>query len=150
MWKILTIHWIMTDQRTWRYNSINKVNNESIGFVQDSIGGLSIGGIAANNRNRRRGCNQQQLLPQPTLVLRPTAPQPTAPPTPQQPPPYSADGLRYEGLLLCGFTEKRITKVKQERNEIRFWGNYGVSSVAISKVVNDLLHEKVIKDFSIQ
>ena len=107
----------MTDRRTRRYNSINKINNGSVGFLQESIGALSIGNAApVNVRHSRHG--YRQTAPQPTAP-QPTAPQQTAPPRTRELP-YSADRLRYKGLLLCGFTEKRQTKVNQARNEIRF------------------------------
>ena len=67
----------MTDWRTQRYNSINKINNGSVGFLQDSIGALSIGNaVLVNVRHSRHG--YQQTAPQPTAP-KPTAPQPTAP-----------------------------------------------------------------------
>ena len=107
----------MTDWRTQWYKSINKINSGSIGFLQDLIGALSIGNAApVNVRHSRHG--YQQTASQPTAP-QPMAPQQTAPPRTRELP-YSADRLRYEGLLLCGFTEKRQTKVNQARNEIRF------------------------------
>ena len=85
----------MTDWRTRRYNSINKINNGSVGFLQDLIGALSIGNAApVNVRHSRHG--YRQTAPQQT------APQQTAPPRTHELP-YSADRLRYKGLLLCGF-----------------------------------------------
>ena len=56
----------MTDRRTRRYNSINKINNGSVGFLQDLIGALSIGNAAlVNVRHSHHG--YQQTAPQPTV-----------------------------------------------------------------------------------
>ena len=63
---------------------------------------------------------------------------------------YSQDELLKEGLFFCGFTEKRQAKVKHQRNEDRFRGNYGVSLLATSRVVADLLDADVIKKFNLR
>mmetsp|Transcript_2173 Transcript_2173/g.4885 ORF Transcript_2173/g.4885 Transcript_2173/m.4885 type:complete len:352 (-) Transcript_2173:49-1104(-) len=68
----------------------------------------------------------------------------------QQEPKYSVDELRLKGLLFCGFTEERQRKVKSDRNERRFRGCYGVSSLAISKVVKDLIQEISAKKFDLK
>jgi len=137
----------MSSWRTKRYNNKNNttINSNSADFIQDAFEGLSVEGTTKTPG--RRGCyTQQPLVPQLTQHPLSTS----------NPPPgsnqllYSEDEIRKEGLSLCGFTEKRLSKVKKTRNEDRFRGNYGISSSAASKVVDDLLHEKVMKDFNIQ
>ena len=68
------------------------------------------------------------------------------PPTEQ----YLPSELLHEGLSLCGFSESRQTRVKVERNEDRFRGNFGVSSLAISKLVTDLLDGNNIRGFNLR
>jgi len=75
---------------------------------------------------------------------------PTRPHLPEPNQKHSVESLLREGLLLCGFTERRLDKVKAERNEGRFRGNFGVSSLAISKVVADLLEENTIPKFNLR
>jgi len=73
-------------------------------------------------------------------------------PPPQAAPRRSptADETLKEGLLLCGIDKKRQEKVNKERNESRFRSNYGVSSLAISKVIDDLHDEKCVKKFDMR
>jgi hypothetical protein len=73
------------------------------------------------------------------------------PPPPAAPrPSFTADETLKEGLLLCCFDRRRLEKVKEQKNEERFRANYGVSSIAISKVIDDLHDEKCIKKFDLR
>ena len=58
--------------------------------------------------------------------------------TARPPPEFPPEEIKRKGLEFCGFTLTRQNRVQPERNEIRFRYLYGVSSLAVSKLIRDL------------
>ena len=114
----------------------NKAKANNSGLLEDAFNDLSI-----EDRRQDPAHHHQQPQQQPQRQRQQQQ---------QQHQSYSSDELRREGFLLCGFSEKRQDKVKEERNEARFRGNFGASSLAINKVIDDLLDENRTKTFNLK
>ena len=124
----------------WRSRQRQKDNNGTADELLDGFQALSIANSIVPEDRGQVSCNQEERR---TL-------QENQAPLEEQSSVYSQHELQQRGLLFCGFTEKRLSKVKLERNEMRFRGNYGVSSLAVWKAVDDLLEVDQITNFSLK
>ena len=116
----------------------NKAKANNSGLLENAFNDLSIEDTTSRDTTHHHHHHQQQQQQQPQRQRQ------------QQQQSYTSDEVRREGLLICGFTRKRQDKVKQERNETRFRGNFGASSLAIKKVIDDLLDENLTKNFNLK